>query len=79
MDSFEEPPLPSSSVPLRGAHITLVQAVKVAGLAESGGQAKRLVRDGGITVNGQVERRPGRKLVAGDRIALGGQEWVIQS
>jgi ribosome-associated protein len=65
-------------VPLRGDHITLVQAVKVAGLAESGGQAKRLVREGGIAVNGQAEGRPGRKLVAGDRFATGGQEWVIQ-
>ena len=74
----------SFSVPLRGAYITLVQAVKVAGLAESGGQAKRLVRAGSITVNGQEEQRPGRKLVDGDRIALQGnlakgQEWVIQS
>ena len=67
-----------SCVVLRGAYITLVQAVKVAGLAESGGQAKRLVRAGGITVNGQVEQRPGRKLVAGDRIAVEGREWVIQ-
>jgi ribosome-associated protein len=67
-----------SSVPLRGAHITLVQAIKLAGLVESGGQAKRLVRDGAITVNGQPEQRPGRKLVAGDRLAFAGQEWVIQ-
>jgi ribosome-associated protein len=65
-------------VPLRGDHITLVQAVKVAGLAESGGQAKRLVREGGIIVNGQAEERPGRKLVAGDRFTAGGREWVIQ-
>ena len=65
-------------LPLRGDHITLVQAVKVAGLAESAGQAKRFVREGAIEVNGQVENRPGRKLVAGDRFAVGGQEWVIE-
>ena len=70
--------MPPTPLPLRGDHITLVQAVKVAGLAESGGQAKRFVREGGITVNGQIEQRPGRKLVAGDRFAVGGQEWVIQ-
>jgi ribosome-associated protein len=70
--------LAPTPVLLRGDHITLVQAVKVAGLTESGGQAKRLVREGGITVNGQPEERPGRKLMAGDRFAVGGREWVIQ-
>ena len=65
-------------LPLRGDHITLVQAIKVVGLVESGGQGKRFVREGGITVNGAPEQRPGRKLVAGDRFAIGDQEWVIQ-
>jgi ribosome-associated protein len=74
----EDSPLSPTPISLRGDHITLVQAVKVAGLAESGGQAKRFVREGGITVNGQIEQRPGRKLVAGDRFAFDGQEWVIQ-
>jgi ribosome-associated protein len=70
--------LSPTPVPLRGPFITLVQAVKVVGLVESGGQAKRFVRDGSITVNGETEQRPGRKLVAGDRFAIGDQEWVIQ-
>ena len=70
--------MPPTPLPLRGDHITLVQAVKVVGLAESGGQAKRLVREGGFLVNGVVENRPGRKLIAGDRFALGDREWVIQ-
>lgn len=65
-------------VPLRGDYITLAQAVKIVGLAESGGQAKHLVRTSTITVNGTAELRPGRKLVAGDRFAVDGQEWVIQ-
>ena len=64
---------------LRGDHITLVQAVKVAGLAGTGGQAKLRVREGEFTVNGEVERRPGRKLVAGDRFAAGEREWTIQA
>jgi ribosome-associated protein len=65
-------------VPLNGPHITLVQAVKFAGLAESGGQAKRLVREGAVRVNGEVEQRPGRKLISGDNFDCGDQEWVIQ-
>lgn len=70
--------MPLIPIPLRGPFITLVQAVKIAGLAVSGGQAKRFVREGSITVNGQLEQRPGRKLMAGDRFAIGGDEWVIQ-
>ena len=66
------------SIPLRGPFITLVQAVKVAGLAASGGQAKRFVREGSIKVNGAGEQRPGRKLVAGDRLTIGAEEWVIE-
>ena len=63
---------------LRGGHITLAQALKAAGLAGSGGQAKFLVRQGQALVNGAVEPQPGRKLHAGDRFGLQGQaEWTI--
>jgi len=63
---------------LRGGHITLAQALKAAGLAGSGGQAKFLVRQGQALVNGAVETQPGRKLHAGDRFGLQGQaEWTI--
>jgi ribosome-associated protein len=64
---------------LRGEHITLGHAVKAAGLADSGGQAKQLVRDGTVTVNREVESRPGRKLRAGDCFGVkGGPEWVVR-
>jgi ribosome-associated protein len=63
---------------LRGDHITLAQAVKAAGFADSGGQAKRLVREGGVTVNGAPATQPGRKLAAGDRFRVGDQpEWTV--
>jgi ribosome-associated protein len=63
---------------LQSDHITLAQALKAAGLADSGGQAKHLVRGGTVTVNGVVETQPGRKLVAGNHFAVtGGEEWVI--
>jgi ribosome-associated protein len=71
--------VPTESLPLRGEQITLAQAVKAVGLADSGGQAKHLVRGGGVTVNGEVETRPGRKLTAGDRFSAGGEtEWLIE-
>jgi ribosome-associated protein len=66
------------TLPLRGEHITLAQAVKAAGLADTGGQAKHLVRSGAVHVNGAVESQPGRKLRAGDRFRMGdGEEWLV--
>ena len=63
---------------LRGDHITLAQAVKAVGLADTGGQAKVMVREGTFTVNGIAETQPGRKLRVGDRFGLaGGGEWTI--
>src|SRR6516162_1615867 len=46
---------PMTPFPLQGDHITLAQAVKAVGLADSGGQAKQLVRSGAVQVNGTVE------------------------
>jgi ribosome-associated protein len=66
------------SIVLRGDHITLAQALKVAGLADTGGMAKSLVREGEFLVNGEPESRPGRKLRSGDRFgnAQSG-EWNV--
>jgi len=52
--------------------ITLGQFVKLAGLASTGGEAKRLVAEGLVLVNGRVETRRGHKLAVGDVVeALG--------
>jgi ribosome-associated protein len=68
----------ATPIELRGTFITLAQAIKAAGLADTGGQAKHLVRAGLVRVNGQPEDRPGRKLHAGDRIEGDGREWIVQ-
>ena len=63
---------------LKGDHITLAQALKSAGLADTGGQANYVVREGEVAVNGVVETQPGRKLRVGDRFRRGvGPEWRI--
>jgi ribosome-associated protein len=63
---------------VHGDFVTLTQAVKMAGLAESGGQAKHLVRSGAIRVNGEVVTHPSKKLTRGDRFGTGnGQEWLL--
>jgi ribosome-associated protein len=67
-----------NTLSLRNDHLTLAQALKAAGLATTGGQAKHLVREGKVLVNGAVENRPGRKLVDGDRFNLSGEpEWTV--
>jgi ribosome-associated protein len=58
-------------VTIRGDTIRLGQLLKLAGLAGSGGDARALVEQGGVTVNGEVETRRGRQLHPGDVIALG--------
>ena len=42
--------------------IKLGQALKAAGLVESGVEAKEVIQDGMVTVNGEVDTRTGRKL-----------------
>jgi ribosome-associated protein len=68
----------STTLTLRGDHITLAQALKAVGAAGTGGQAKYLVRNGAATVNGAPADQPGRKLHVGDRFGIaGGGEWTI--
>jgi ribosome-associated protein len=58
-------------LPIRGESIRLGQALKLSGLAESGGKARALIEDGAVTVNAEVETRRGRQLRHGDVVALG--------
>lgn len=58
--------------------ITLVQAVKKAGIGSTGGQAKYLIREGQIQLNGQVHTAPNTTLKAGDKFGkTDGETWVI--
>jgi ribosome-associated protein len=69
----------ATPIALRDEYITLSQALKVAGIAGTGGHAKVAIRAGQFRVNGEVELRPGRKLRAGDRLTdEHGAEWLIQ-
>lgn len=55
-----------------GGHIRLGQFLKRANLADSGAQARELITDGLVTVDGEVETRRGRQLAGGEVIELGG-------
>lgn len=59
---------------LRDEFIKLVQAMKAAGIVSSGIDAKMLIQDGQVTVNGEVETRRGRKLYDGDVFEFEGDE-----
>ena len=56
---------------LRGEYIKLGQALKAAHVVGSGVDAKFLIQDGKVTVNGQVELQRGKKLHAGDEATCG--------
>jgi ribosome-associated protein len=66
-------------LPVRGESIRLGQALKLSGLAESGGEARALVEDGAVTVNAEVETRRGRQLRHGDDVAVGDEALRIQA
>ena len=57
-------------VVIREDTIRLGQFLKLADLVESGSDAKALLADGDVRVNGEVETRRGRQLVRGDVVAL---------
>ncbi|MGY2875771.1 ribosome-associated protein [Marmoricola sp. URHA0025 HA25] len=66
-------------VPIRDASIRLGQLLKLADLADDGGEAKELLLRGLVEVNGAVETRRGRQLVPGDTVTVGGQTVGIES
>jgi ribosome-associated protein len=57
---------------------TLGQALKVASIVGSGGEAKVLIQAGEVLVNGEVETRRGRKLQAGDVVEVGDERLEVQ-
>jgi len=58
-------------VQIRGEMIRLGQLLQHAGIADSGGEAKRLLAGDEVTVNGEPEARRGRQLHPGDVVVVG--------
>lgn len=58
--------------------IKLGQALKAAGLAESGIDAKEFIQQGLVLVDGEVETRRGRKLYDGAEVEFDGEKISIQ-
>lgn len=66
------------TIKLREEYIKLGQALKAAGMVESGVEAKEVIVDGLVKVNGETDTRRGRKLYAGDIVTFDGEEIRIE-
>lgn len=84
-ESTASPPSPVPSADgaapfeLRGEYIELDKLLKATGLAESGGFARRLITEGQVTVDGQVDTRKTAKIRAGQIVEFAGQRVVVQA
>ena len=68
----------SRDVVVREVPIELCQFIKFGGLTDSGGEAKQLIAEGSVLLNGTVEKQKRKKLAAGDRVTVGGQTLVVK-
>jgi len=62
---------------IRTDTIRLSQFLKLANVAQDGVEAKFLILDGGVRVNGEMETRRGRKLRTGDRVEIQGETFEV--
>ena len=58
--------------------VELFKILKFEGIVGSGGQAKLVISDGQVTVNGKVETRKRRKIIGGDIIVFGEEELQVR-
>lgn len=58
-------------------YIKLDSFLKAVNLVASGGEAKLLIGDGLVNVNGEIELRRGRKLYPGDTVSMGGYCFTV--
>ena len=63
-------------VSLKHQPVELFKLIKFEGLANSGGESKKMIEQGMISVNGEVETRKRKKIVAGDIISIGDEQFI---
>ena len=64
-------------ITIRDDFIKLGQALKLAGVVRDGVEAKIVITEGLVTVNGEVDTRRGRKVYKGDTISYGGNDIKV--
>ena len=67
------------TIKIRDEYIKLGQALKLAGLVDSGVEAKIESQEGCVKVNGEVEYQRGKKIHAGDMIEFNGQQIKVEN
>ena len=65
-------------IEIRDEYIKLGQAMKLAGLVSSGIEAKVVIQDGHVKVNGEVDTRRGKKLYSGDNFEYNGELVTVK-
>lgn len=61
-----------------GEVIDLQDYLKLAGLVDTGGEAKFLIQTGEVRLNGEVETRRRKKIRRGDRVTLDGRDHQVE-
>ncbi len=67
----------AQTVTIREELIELCQLLKFAGLVGTGGEAKMVISQAMVSVNGEIDTRKRRKIVAGDRVAFNGNTVLV--
>jgi ribosome-associated protein len=68
---------PTLEIPIRDETIRLGQLLKLAGVVDDGAQARELIENGEVTVDGEVDRRRGRQVRPGSLVRLGDTELRV--
>ncbi len=63
-----------TDIKIKDEHIKLGQLLKLAGLVDSGLEAKIEINEGNVTLNGNVETQRGKKVYPGDVVNFKGEE-----
>ena len=66
-----------TSIPITTEYIKLQDLLKLAAVTATGGEAKLLVQDGQVTVNGEVCTMRGKKIRPGDDVCCDGQHFAV--
>ncbi len=65
-------------IEIRDEYIKLGQAMKLAGLVSSGIEAKVVIQEGQVKVNGEIDTRRGKKLYSGDNFEFNGELVIVK-
>lgn len=67
------------TIRIKDDYIKLGQALKLAGLVDSGVEAKEVILDGYVKVNGKPEFQRGKKLYSGDIVEFDGNQFTVEA